>query len=45
MSFYWLKQIHLSRSYSLNIYGTLNTEKKVYLTSDDGPISKLQNGF
>jgi peptidoglycan/xylan/chitin deacetylase (PgdA/CDA1 family) len=25
--------------------GLSNTEKKVYLTFDDGPTQKLQNGF
>jgi peptidoglycan/xylan/chitin deacetylase (PgdA/CDA1 family) len=41
MSFYWLKQIHYQEAI-LSIYmGLTNTEKKVYLTFDDGPTPEI----
>jgi peptidoglycan/xylan/chitin deacetylase (PgdA/CDA1 family) len=45
MSFTGLKHILIKKLFSRYIWDFPNTEKKVYLTFDDGPTQKLQNGF
>jgi peptidoglycan/xylan/chitin deacetylase (PgdA/CDA1 family) len=44
--FYWIKtHLLIKKLFSRYIWDFPNTEKKVYLTFDDGPTQKLQNGF